>query len=282
MKKILKLLLPPIFVLIWQKLTNANAQPQAPRIAEGLEVVASLELAQKLSKGYDDEVILAKYLASTQAVLSGKALFERDTVLFQEPELSLHILACLEHIQNFYKQPLHVLDFGGALGSFFIQHRTYFEQKQWPLLWTVVEQPHFVEAGKKYLSELPIFFEESILSAKNRQPMANVLFLSGVLPYLPEPLKWLEETLKNFDFQFVIIDRTLFSANNQPYFCVQHVPEHIYPSSYPCSVLSKSALYAVLSSHYRLLTSIKSTVDYPEQLSNGIMANYEGGFWVKK
>ncbi len=281
--KFLNLLLPPILGVLLRKVIKKKPLAPPP-ITEGLEIMPDHATAVRCSRGYEDALILEKCLQSALLVKAGKACFERDSIAFYEPAWTLTVLACLEHIHSFYQKPLHVLDFGGSLGSFFLQHRAYFAQKAWTLNWTVVEQAHFVQAGQQYFSDVRgLNFAKDLPTAFNvlEGTVPNVLFLSGVLPYLPEPLVWLKDTLNAYQFPFVIMDRTLFASDGKAYYSVQHVPSHIYQGSYPCTILAESDFHAILS-NYECLTCFKSLVDDHEHLNNGVRVNYQGGFWVKK
>jgi len=67
------------------------------------------------STGYQTGQILEKQINAQKRVFSGDFAFERDTVLFKEPDPDYKFLASLALVAR--AGPLVVLDFGGALGS---------------------------------------------------------------------------------------------------------------------------------------------------------------------
>ena len=84
---------------------------------------------------------------------------------------------------------LSVVDFGGALGSHFFQNRSLLKDVR-ELNWTVVEQPRFVQAGQEYLRDNVLNFSSSLDQAI-AEGKPDVLLMSSVLPYLPDPLELL-------------------------------------------------------------------------------------------
>jgi putative methyltransferase (TIGR04325 family) len=60
----------------------------------------------------------------------------------------------------------------------------------------------------------------------------------------------------------VIIDRTAFLANDRERLTVQHVPDSIYPASYPAWFFSETKFTAAIeSAGYSLTADFPSTVD---------------------
>ena len=102
--------------------------------------------AQAMCSGYNQENILAKVYESSQKVLAGEAVFERDSVLFYEEDFQWPLSAGLFMSAAQHKGRLAVLDFGGSLGSVYFQHKKLFENLS-NFEWNVVEQDHFVKLG---------------------------------------------------------------------------------------------------------------------------------------
>ena len=199
--------------------------------------------------GYDDETILAKVLEAAIAVRDGKAIFERDSVLFHREEFAWPTLACLCDVAARNQGKLRVVDFGGSLGSFFFQHRKFLDR--YDTVWTVVEQPHFVAAGRRELASNRLHFEESIYNLEYDNDNA-VLFLSGVLHYLPDPHQFVARVLMN-RWDAVIIDRTPLLAHYQvDRITVQRVPPSIYAAEYPAWFFSQVRFLALFEEHFEL------------------------------
>jgi putative methyltransferase (TIGR04325 family) len=198
------------------------------------------EAAQAQSSGYDAAEILAQVQASTEAVMRGDAAFERDGVVFNSPECRWPVLAGLLQVAA-REGELKVLDFGGSLGSVYWQHRKFFRGIK--ISWSVVEQPEFVTAGKKLNQNSIEFFSNVTDYLKSETP--NVVLLSSVLQYLPNPEQTLRELLAT-PANTVILDRTPMSAAVSNIPCLQIVPQHIYAGTYPAWVFSEEWLLTQL------------------------------------
>ncbi|MGO7040437.1 TIGR04325 family methyltransferase [Rhizobium acaciae] len=202
--------------------------------------------AMAASEGYDAPAILAKALDATRAVVQGRASYERDTVIFTERSYSHPLLAWLLYVASRSNLSLKVVDFGGALGSSYFQHRSGLAHLA-ELKWCVVEQPHFVSAGRTEFEDERLSFSDSLDEAIDRVK-PNVVLLSGVLQYLENPLEYLEGLLST-GVKFILIDRTpaQFDVAAAPF--VQHVPAWIYSASYPVWFLNGHEMQASFAKH---------------------------------
>jgi len=82
--------------------------------------------AKAASGGYDDPAILDRVRNATRAVRDGRAAWERDGTLFEKPWAHEPLLNALRHIAAAEGGKLDIVDFGGALGSTWWQHRAWF------------------------------------------------------------------------------------------------------------------------------------------------------------
>jgi putative methyltransferase (TIGR04325 family) len=210
---------------------------------------ATWEAACARSEGYDSEEILAKAIQAARAVRDGRAAWERDTVLFQEPACNEPLLRALRQAEVESGGRLSVLDFGGALGSTWWQHRRWLEGRM-ELRWSVVEQPAFVEAGRREFTDGPLRFYETIDQGFVME-RPNVVLLSSVLPYLERPHDLLADIAKR-DCGWIVIDRTGFTRNGRDRLTVQHVPASIYRASYPCWFFDQERLLASAGEGWRV------------------------------
>lgn len=203
----------------------------------------------KECKGYDNESILEKVKSAALKVKNGEALFERDSVLFYQPEYNSDLLNVLDEIANGNNHQLHLIDFGGSLGSVYFQYKEKL-QKYNDVKWCVIEQPHFVEFGKKELEteQLKFYYnlKECIQNVK-----VNAILFSSVLSYLDDPFQLLNEVM-SIQPEFIVIDKTLMVDSEKDLICRQEVPESIYKASYPCRILSKEKLIKFMSVNYDL------------------------------
>ena len=193
------------------------------------------------SGGYDQEAIFLKVRDAARAVRDGRALWERDSVLFYHEAYNLPLLACLMTVAAQNHGRLSVLDFGGAFGSIYMQHRPLL-QKLEKLSWNIVEQPSIVACGREEFSTDQLQFWPSLecYSADNNN--VGVVLFSSVLQYLEAPYNILEKAIKLSPL-WIIIDRTPFnSVSNaiEDKLTVQ-IPHAIYQkSSYPMWIFSEN------------------------------------------
>jgi putative methyltransferase (TIGR04325 family) len=195
--------------------------------------------ALRRSSGYSTTEILDRVTAATREVVAGKAAYERDTVLFHEHDFQFAIVAALLHSALAHKGHLNVLDFGGSLGSTYRQCAPLLKVVP-SLNWHVIEQPTFVDVGRREFSTDQLKFWNSIQELPATAAPHFVL-LSSVLQYLEHPDRVLDELLA-LDADHLLIDRTPMSADPVPHLCLQQVPSSIYDASYPCWVLSRPRL----------------------------------------
>lgn len=206
---------------------------------------ATWEEASAQCTGYDAKEILAKVLEATLKVKRGEAAFERDSVLFDKIEYAWPVLAGLMWAAARSGGRLNVLDFGGALGSSYFQNRKFLQSLP-DVRWNVVEQPHYVDAGRKHIQDEQLRFYQTIDECLTEN-QSNVVLLSSVLQYLPNPFGMLNE-LAAIKADTLILDRTSFSPpGHKDFVRLQHVPENIYKATYPCHALSEGKLCQFIS-----------------------------------
>ena len=235
---------------------------------------SSWEEAKKNADGYDTPAILEKTKSAMREIVSGKAKFERDSVLLPRAEYPWPLISCLLSTAASSHGRLSVLDFGGALGSSYYQCRPFLQHMS-ELTWAVVEQKHFVEAGRAEFSPKPVSFYESPAEAVlGVQP--NLLLLSSVLPYLPNPYARFRELLA-MRISTVLVDRTFFLRRPGERLTVQKVPEWIYPASYPAWFLDEQKFKKLANeAGYRLIAEFSALdQNHPE----GEKADAKGFFW---
>ena len=235
--------------------------------------------AQAATSGYQAANILEKVKATTLRVKSGEVAYERDSVVFDEVQYAWPLLACLLKIATENELSLNVVDFGGSLGS------TYFQNKQFlsslrSLRWSVVEQPHFVEAGNETMADASLRFYEDVDTCL-KQTHASILLLSGVLAYLEKPSEHLRR-FKNFGFRYILVDRTAFIDDAADRLTVQRVPETIYAASYPAWFFSEPAFVDQLDDQYDLMADFDDSFTPPTTLEDGKRVYWKGFFFKRK
>lgn len=198
--------------------------------------------------GYDDPSILAKIKEASLQVKNNPRLFARDGMVFSTPQYSHPLLSALLKVAIEKKGPLNVVDFGGGLGSSYYALRNYCPAVE--LKWFVVEQPNFVEYGNQFLRDDALSFYSDLSSLSEK---IDIIVLSGTLQYIDQPYHLLKQILA-LKAPYFLLDRTWFNEKaDQDQIVVEHVPEHIYKSSYPCWLLSYKKLKEFLDSAYQVI-----------------------------
>ncbi|MEO6001397.1 MAG: methyltransferase, TIGR04325 family [Chitinophagaceae bacterium] len=212
---------------------------------------ATWQLAQQQCVGYDAANILEKVKDAILKVKNGEAVYERDSVLFDEIRYSHPLLVTLlwKALKNNSK--LNVIDFGGSLGSSYFQNKLYLDDIK-ELHWRIVEQPAFVESGIKHIQDKRISFHNSLKDAQDQQP-ANLLIISCAIQYMEKPYELIEKILQ-FNISHIIIDNTPFNNEYRDRLTVQKVPPSIYTASYPCWFLNIEKVIEAFGKKYSLLS----------------------------
>lgn len=239
---IFKKLIPPIFLDL-VKLGLPKKSPKQDLLWSG--PFPNWEEASKECTGYDQAEILERCKSSLLKVKNGEAVYERDSVIFDEIQYSWPVLACLQKAALESKGKLTVLDFGGSLGSSYFQNRAFLGSVD--LTWCIVEQEHFVACGKEFFENQSLKFYENIEAclAENK---VNVALLSSVLQYIPAPYEIIKKIV-SLNIPYIVIDRTAVTCLEDDFIAIQRVPGEIYNASYPCYFFSGEKLLNAFSGY---------------------------------
>jgi len=222
---------------------------------------ASWDEAVRDAQGYDEPFILQRVREACRTARDREDRFERDGVLFEEPQWNFALIACLLRTANECGGSLSVLDVGGALGSVYFQSRPFLQGIS-ALRWNVVEQPHFVTCGREEFENDTLRFFEDIESALSAAT-ADVALLSSVLPYVPRPYRMIEEVAAA-RVPWLIVDRTPTLSAASDRIVVQHVPAWVYgrPVRYPARLLAARRLREVVEEHWPVVVDAEA-IDPP-------------------
>jgi putative methyltransferase (TIGR04325 family) len=247
-KELAKQFLPPILLRSLRRLIGTDSiafEGNYPSWADAAEACGTA--------GYAERNIAEKTLQSVLAVKDGQAVFERDSVLFDEihyswPLLSAILLAALRSGDQF-----KILDFGGSLGSTYFQNRKFFSEIGKSLHYGIVEQSHYVDIGNTHIAGSDIAFYKSAGDFHDTVGAPDLVILSGVLQNLEEPFVLMDGVLK-LRPSFVCLDRTPFLAQGGERISIQVVPEWIYPAKYPHRFFDETSfVHHFESAGYRIL-----------------------------
>jgi putative methyltransferase (TIGR04325 family) len=270
-KRFLKAIIPPVLISIIRRFKKPMVQIE---IWSG--DYKTWAEAKAYCTGYDSSIILEKCKTSLLKVKRGEAVYERDSVIFDELHYSWGLLAGLQKAALENNGKLCVLDFGGSLGSTYFQNREFLSSLK-ELQWCIVEQAHFVECGQKDFENDQLKFYYTVEECmENHNP--NVLLLSSVLQYLEKPYQWLERLL-SFRIPTVILDRTSFVENETDILTIQNVPSLIYEASYPAWFFGSNTRKHIVDK-YKYVIPFKGDVDTSTIINNTHQV-YWGGLILK-
>ena len=211
---------------------------------------ATWEGAREASTGYDADLILNKVRDSMLKVKNGEAVYERDSVLFDKNQVSWPLLAGILWIASQKENRLNLVDFGGSLGSTYYQNRKFLSHLN-EIHWSIVEQKHFVECGKRDFENEHLKFHDDLDECFwERRP--DAILLSSVLQYLENPYALLEKVL-SLGFEFLLFDRTTFIERGEDRITVQRVPPEIYEASYPAWFFNRERFLEFFSKDYEFI-----------------------------
>lgn len=203
------------------------------------------------STGYSDGAILQQVIEASRQVVAGRAAYERDSVLFYEPATPFHVVAGMLRSATMDGGRVRVIDIGGSLGSTYRQCRSFLATLR-ELEWHVVEQPAFVEAGRKEFSTPELQFHAALDEVPQGATPVTFL-LSGVLQFLERPDEMLG-SLTTVPSRHLILDRTPLSAQSSDRLSIQHAPRAVYDASYPAWIFSREQLVRRLSPHWEMVS----------------------------
>lgn len=212
----------------------------------------------KAAEGYDSEIILEKTRDALLKVKAGIAVYERDSVTFDKKEYPFPLLTFLLHSASLQGRPLHIIDFGGSLGSTYYQIKEFLTPKIC-LSWNIIEQKHYVSCGKVNFENDQLKFYNTIEECILDKPVDFVLISSSV-QYLENPHIFLKK-LASYNFKFLLFDRTAFHDEADDRLTLQIVPPNIYPASYPSWFFNEEKLLAHFKEGYNVAADFSPYID---------------------
>ncbi|MDR2119068.1 MAG: methyltransferase, TIGR04325 family [Tannerellaceae bacterium] len=232
--------------------------------------------AQQYSTGYEAENIINQVKTSLLKVKNGEAIYERDSVIFDKIEYSWELLSALMWVAAQNKGNLHIIDFGGSLGSTYYQNKIFLDSLP-KVSWNIVEQPNYVKVGiESFLNDQLHFYTSLDECYQRSEEKINTILFSSVLQYLEKPYKILKEAFV-YPIQYIIIDRTGFTLNDKERITIQKVPARIYEASYPCRFFNEKEFISYFEeNNYRFIFDFDS-LDFAN-----IKSKYKGFLFTRK
>lgn len=233
--------------------------------------------AQQQCKGYNAMPILEKCLDAMMRVQAGQAAYERDSILYYERSYSWDILSLILKIAYQTDFKVHIMDFGGSLGSVYFKNKRFLDELPFKeLTWNIIEQPHFVECGKQYIENDVLKFYSSINELEAiRKP--DIILAAGIISYVEKPDVILEE-FKSLQPSYIVLDRVPIVEYERDIISVQNVYPSIYEGSYPCRFFNEKNFTSYCSPY--TIESVNPSYDNSVWL-NGYPTVFKG-FVLKK
>jgi putative methyltransferase (TIGR04325 family) len=239
----------------------------------------SWQEASRKCTGYDSSEILAKVKKSLLKVKKGEAVYERDSVIFDRAYYPFPLLASLLKIAFENDGYINILDFGGSLGSSYFQCKDFISVVK-ILRWNIVEQANFVACGKQYFEDESLKFYSTIEDCiQNENPY--IILISSTLQYLEDPYLFLR-TLVDFDFKYIVFDRTTFIDQGKDRLTIQKVPPEIYPASYPAWFFNLNKFLAFFQERYELVYQFNALSGIMQIKRSEAIAHDLGFFFIQK
>ncbi|NII29554.1 methyltransferase, TIGR04325 family [Pseudoflavitalea sp. X16] len=213
---------------------------------------ASWQAAQKECGGYSADNILEKVKTATLQVKNGEAVYERDSILFNEIQYSWPFLSALMWAAAQNNGHLNVLDFGGSLGSSYFQNRKFLQSLS-QVRWNVVEQENFVACGRQFIQDEKLQFFLTPQDCIQQNGLPDILVTACTLPYLEKPYELLAQLI-HLDIPWLIIDNTPFNDRPGDRLTVQKVPPAIYEASYPAWFLDYQKVKEAVREKYTIIS----------------------------
>ncbi len=199
------------------------------------------EALQK-SNGYDELEILTKVKNAIIRIIEEENIWERDGFIFPNPQPKLEIVKI---IKNLPKKNLSIVDFGGGLGTLYLNNRELFKSTN---KYYIVEQKKFVVSGESISGKynLPIKFKESL---EKIEFIPDLIIFSSVLQYIPNLNEVLIQANKLAP-EKIIIDRTCYTKKSKMKWHIQ-LNECYYEKtvSYPIRPLNRDYILNLLNNY---------------------------------
>jgi putative methyltransferase (TIGR04325 family) len=211
------------------------------------------------SGGYSADLLLDSICARHKAFYHGSSNF---------PEvpwyLTAGLFAALPLAFSFLCKPLHVLDFGGSVGTHYV-----LATKCYPSIpiakWAVVETEPFVARAREMDTDAFQFFSDISAAADWLGPV-DLLTTAGALQYTADPISFLIRLLQfrspvfalqrcafSLDDAFITIQRSMLSGNARGPLPADFVDREI---RFPITFLNEADVHAICSKQYKSVLKI--------------------------
>lgn len=212
------------------------------------------EDASKKCRGYDDDLILNKVVSASQEVVSGKAVFERDSVCFYENSFVHYIMYYIMLAKR--NNNCVIIDWGGSCGSIYFQHKSFLDAILKDYKWIIVEQSNYVKCGKEMFEDEHLTFVDcgDNVESKLKEFSVDIVLARASLQYI-EKYREIINIISKLKPMYIILDRMPIGTSSQ--ICIQKVPPYIYDAEYPVRIFTEKEVLSFFP-HYTIFERIKS------------------------
>jgi putative methyltransferase (TIGR04325 family) len=237
---------------------------------------ANWEAAQQKTTGYNADDVLQRVKAGALKVKDGQYAYERDGINYPHIEIAYPLLSALLWIASQNNNQLSLIDYGGSLGTSYRQNFPFLKHLH-RLQWDLIEQPMFVDEGRKNFEDEHLHFYYS-LDEVLQKSQPQLLLFSSSLQYLQKPYELLANA-KQSGMPYLMIDRTAFIDAPEDRLTIQKVPPAFYDASYPCWFFSQSKMNSFLQDTYEPVFGFNSGQKVVLGLEE---LDYTGQLWKRK
>jgi putative methyltransferase (TIGR04325 family) len=210
-------------------------------------------------------------------VKNGEAIYERDGIIYDHIKVNYYLLSVLLLLAGENKNKLTIIDFGGSLGTSYYQNIGFLSHVT-DLNWCIIEQPQFVEIGRKSFENDHVKFYYTLEECLAKHPEPNLFHISGVLQYIEQPYDLLKK-IQSYNIPNIILDFIGYNHKNEDRITIQHVPPIFYgiEASYACTFFNRLKLETQMEENYK---KVFDFISEPEKYYLQFKPfRYEGSFW---
>ena len=274
-KKLLKDLIPPIFLKLVNKSRKNILQP----------VYKSYDDALAAAGSYEEKDLIKVIVAKTKKYLAQEninGLINFDSISDARTTRTLFAIAA-----GINKKTITILDFGGSAGIHYFTARQIISNDI-SVKWCVVETESMVkEAKNEGLENEELLFFSSIDEATNKISNFDIIYSNYALCYTPNPLMYLEQLLRT-NFEKFFLTNTAMNSENKEVVGLQtstfstngvgrDIPDHLEISDreiiYPFTIPSKQQVESIIKQYGNIIYSIKE-VEATYNTIDGSFNNY--------
>jgi putative methyltransferase (TIGR04325 family) len=237
--------------------------------------------------GYEDHEIISVVAQKTRRFI--KSLESVPQIDSASAAGMYSLLYCFYKERKDLHRAFSVLDVGGACSANYFRIKALLGNKiKWR--WHVVETQSMAEIGNLHFAndELSFFPANDLDKARKLLNIIDLIYLSGVLQYMEDPIAYLE-TLLSYEANYLYIGRLSLIEEKKRIITVQKnllsnngigpLPEGFKDKwkTYPITFISKTELMDVLSKQYDVINEFYDNSGTPD-----FWNTRSAGFLIKK